>query len=318
MPIKAIKELLIAESEAISSLVGRIEEPILEAVDICLSASGRVVVMGIGKSGLIGRKIAATLASTGTTSFFIHAGEALHGDLGMVTEKDVAILISKSGNTGEITRLIPLLKRIGIKIIAITSNANSPLAEEADCVLDTGVAEEAEPIGMVPTTSVVATLAVGDALTVALMVERGFTRDDFAAFHPAGNLGHMLRRVSTVMHTDEAIPRVSSVASLIEGIVEMSAKRLGHVIIEDGDRCIAIFSDGDLRRVLQAHPHEDIGNLRLLDLSTVNPETIDPDAIVEEAIRKMETRKITALPVVKGMELIGIVHLHDLLESKVV
>ena len=318
MPNKAITDLLIAESDAIRALVGRIEDPLLEAAEICLSCRGRIIVTGMGKSGLIGRKIAATLASTGTASFFIHAAEALHGDLGTVTEDDCTVIISKSGNTAEVRELIPPLKRLGVKIIAITGEPKSPLGDEAEIVLDIGVSEEAEPIGMVPTTSTVTMLAVGDALAIALMVKRGFTREDFAAFHPAGNLGHLLRRVSEVMHTGDSIPVIAPDATVLEGIAAMSEGRLGHVVIAENGRCLAIFADGDLRRALQAHPHEDIVNLSLIEMATKNPITINPDAIVEEAIRIMETHKITAIPVINDGRLVGIVHLHDLLESKVV
>ncbi len=318
MPKDAITELLLAESEAIRSLIGRIEEPLWKAVDICLSCRGRVIVTGLGKSGLIGRKIAATLASTGTSSFFVHAAEALHGDLGTVTDEDCAILISKSGNTDEVLNLLPPLKRMGVKIIAITAEPNSPLGKEAGAVLDIGVSEEAEPIGMVPTCSTAATMAIGDALAIALMIKRGFTREDFAAFHPAGNIGQLLRRVSEVMHTGDAIPIIGPKATVLEGIIEMSAKRLGHVLVVDNGRCLAIFSDGDLRRALQAHPHEDMANLPLISVATEQPKAIGPGAIVEEAVRIMETNKITALPVIQDGSLIGIVHLHDLLESKIV
>ncbi|RKZ30308.1 hypothetical protein DRQ36_06020 [bacterium] len=318
MPDKAITDLLLAESDAIRALVGRIEAPLLKAADICLSCRGRIIVTGMGKSGLIGRKIAATLASTGTASFFIHAAEALHGDLGTVTEDDCAIVISKSGNTAEVKELIPPLKRLGVKIIAITGEPESPLGEEAEIILDIGVSEEAEPIGVVPTTSTVAMLAVGDALATALMVKRGFTKHDFAAFHPAGNLGHLLKRVSEVMHSGDTIPVISPGATVLEGIVAMSEGRLGHVIIAENEHCLAIFADGDLRRTLQAHPHENLVSMPLMEFATCEPKTIAPDAIVEEAIRIMETHKITALPVIEEGRLVGIVHLHDLLESKVV
>ena len=318
MSIEVITELLEGESAAIANLIGRIEKPIIEAADICMNCRGRVIVSGLGKSGLVGRKIAATLASTGTSSIFIHAAEALHGDLGMVGEGDCAILISKSGSTPEVLQLIPPLKRLGIALIAITSEMDSPLAKEADLVLNIGVSPEAEPIGIVPTTSTIATMAIGDALAVSLMTRRGFTKKDFAQFHPGGNLGHLLKKVSEVMHTGESLPLVGPSANLMEGILVMSAKRLGHVIIAEDGHLLGIFSDGDLRRALQAHPHEDIVNLPLSRFATMNPIVIASNAIVEEAVRLMELRKITALPVIDNGQLVGILHLHDILESRVV
>ncbi len=318
MSIEIISETIAAEAAAIENLVGKIETRIVEAADICIDCHGRVIVCGLGKSGLVGRKISATLASTGTSSIFVHAAEALHGDLGMVGENDCAILISKSGLTPEILKLIPTLKRLGVKIIAITGGSDSPLAEEADVILDIGVSSEAEPIGIVPTTSTIVTMAIGDALAVALMTRRGFTREDFALFHPGGNLGHLLKRVFEVMHSCESMPIVGPEASLMEGISIMSAKRLGHVIIAKNGDLIGIFSDGDLRRALQSHPHEDIVNMSLTNFATMNPVVIGSDAIVEEAVHIMEVRKITALPVIDGGVLVGLVHLHDILESRVV
>ncbi|MGC9315086.1 MAG: KpsF/GutQ family sugar-phosphate isomerase [bacterium] len=313
-----IANLLKFESDAISALIGRIEEPVIRAAEVCLECNGRVIVIGLGKSGIIGRKISATLASTGTSSFFVHAAEALHGDLGTITRHDCALMISKSGNTPEVLVLVPPLKRLGIKIVSITNNPHSELGAESDVVLATEVDESREPFGKVPTTSAVATLAVGDALAVALMMKRGFTQEDFAVFHPGGNIGHQLRRVSEVMHSGKTLPVVSSNASILDGIVAMSTGRLGHVIITEGKKLRGIFSDGDLRRLLQAHPHEDIVNLKLVEFATASPLTICPKAIVEEAVRLMEEKKITALPVIDEGELIGMVHLHDLLASKVV
>ncbi|HHS50702.1 MAG TPA: KpsF/GutQ family sugar-phosphate isomerase [candidate division Zixibacteria bacterium] len=315
---KVISELLKAESSAIANLIGTIEKPLLSAVDICCACTGRVIVSGIGKSGLVGRKISATLASTGTSSAFIHAGEALHGDLGMIHEGDCALLITKSGCTPEILQLIPPLKRLGVKIILITARPDSSAAKEADIVLDIGVSIEAEPIGIVPTTSTIATMAVGDALAIAMMTRKGFTKKDFAMIHPAGNLGHLLRRVSEVMHSGDAMPAVPRSATVMNGILEMSEKRLGHVIVAESGKLMGIFSDGDLRRAIQAHPNEEIISRPISEFATKDPVTIDSDALVEEAVRIMETRKITALPVLENASLVGIVHLHDLLETRVV
>ncbi|MCK5832055.1 KpsF/GutQ family sugar-phosphate isomerase [bacterium] len=318
MSKKIISELLQAESDAITNLIGKIEDPLIQAVELCTTCTGRVIVVGLGKSGLVGRKIAATLASTGTSSLFIHAAEALHGDLGMITANDCVILITKSGYTPEIQNLIPLLKRMGIKIVAITGNPNSPTAEEADLVLNIGVSAEAEPIGIVPTTSTTATMALGDALAIALMARKGFTKEDFAMFHPAGNLGVLLKRVFDVMRSGDSMPIVSANATVMEGILEMSEKRLGHVLISEREILMAIFSDGDLRRALQAHPNEDIVSLPISTFSTTKPFIIEANALVGEAVRLMETKKITALPVLSEGKLVGIVHLHDILETRVV
>jgi len=315
---KIITELFLAESEAIRALAGRIEESILSAAELCLACDGRIIVVGLGKSGLIGRKISATLASTGTSSFFVHAAEAMHGDLGTITEHDCALMISKSGSTPEVVSLLPPLKRMGVGIISITAEPASILGRASDVVLEIGVTEEAEPTGMIPTTSTAVTLAIGDALAVALMFRRGFTREDFAVFHPAGSIGHRLRRICEVMHTGAAIPVVPRSATVLDGIVAMSSGRLGHVIIAEEGKIFGIFSDGDLRRSLQAHPHEDIVGMKLLELCTCDPVVIYPDTLVEKAVRLMETNKITALPVVEDGQLIGLVHLHDLLENKVV
>ncbi len=318
MTRESITKLLRAESDSISKLMGRIEEPVMAAADICIDCNGRIIVIGLGKSGIIGRKIAATLASTGTSSFFVHAVEAMHGDLGTITEHDCALMISKSGNTPEVINLVPPLKRLGIKIISITNDPRSELGQQSHVVLETAIDEDAEPFGLVPTTSAITTLAIGDALAVALMMKRGFTREDFAIFHPAGNIGHQLRRISEVMHTGDALPIVDSGATVLEGVVAMSTGRLGHVLLIKNGELRGIFSDGDLRRLLQAHPHEDIVSMKLVEFSTDDPITVNPKAMIEEAVRLMEQKKITALPVIENGKVIGMVHLHDLLESKVV
>lgn len=318
MSVKIISEILQAESTAIANLIGKVEESIVKAADLCCSCTGRVIVLGLGKSGLVGRKIASTLASTGTSSVFIHAAEALHGDLGMISERDCAVLISKSGLTPEVLMLIPPLKRLGVKIVLITANPTSPAAKEADVVLDIGVSTEAEPIGVVPTTSTIVTMALGDALAVALMTRKGFTKTDFAQIHPAGNLGSLLKRVSQVMHSGEAIPKVAPSATVMQAILEMSEKRLGHVLVEEEGILLGIFSDGDLRRALQAHPNDGIITRPISEFATLKPKTIEANALVEEAVRTMETKKITALPVLSDGRLVGIVHLHDILESRAV
>jgi arabinose-5-phosphate isomerase len=227
-------------------------------------------------------------------------------------------MISKSGNTPEVLNLVPPLKRLGVKIISITNDPKSELGRESDVVLETFVNERDEPFGMVPTTSAVATLAVGDALAVVLMMKRGFTRENFAVFHPGGKIGHQLRRISEVMHTGKGLPVVSPEASVLDGIIAMSTGRFGHVLIIENNELRGIFSDGDLRRLLQAHPHEDISGMKLVEFSTSNPVVVEPNIIVEEAVRLMEQRKITALPVLENGVVKGLVHLHDLLATKAV
>jgi arabinose-5-phosphate isomerase len=307
------------ETQAVAALTERIGEEFAQACELILSCRGRVVVSGIGKSGHIGSKIAATLASTGTPSFFLHPAEASHGDLGMVTGEDVLLALSNSGTTEELLRIVPLVKRLGARLIAVTGQPASPLARLADVHLDASVEREACALNLAPTASTTACLALGDALAVALLEARGFSEQDFARSHPGGALGRrLLTRVSDLMRQGSALPRVSIDASLGDAILEMTRKRMGMTAIEDHDGALAgIFTDGDLRRVL-----EQVGSIRGLSIRAVmtgGPVTINASALAAEAVRLMEERRISVLLVSDDRaRLTGALHLHDLLQAKVV
>jgi len=308
------------EAGAVSALADRLDQRFYDACELILQCQGRVVVTGMGKSGHIGNKIAATLASTGTPSFFMHSGEASHGDLGMITDQDLVIALSNSGETSEITLLLPLLKRIGIPLIALTGNPQSTLAKSADINLDISVDREACPLGLAPTSSTTAALAMGDALAVAVLEARGFTEQDFALSHPGGNLGRrLLLRVSDIMHTGERIPLVSVDSTLKETLLEMTAKGLGvsGVIDSDGETLIGIYTDGDLRRTFEKMPN--IETAKVAQFMTMNPVTIEADRIASEALKLMHERKINALMVVDENRLVqGALNMHDLLRAGVV
>ncbi|HUT52824.1 MAG TPA: KpsF/GutQ family sugar-phosphate isomerase [bacterium] len=320
MTIDKAKRVLTIEAQAIAGLVDRVNEDFTRAVEIILAGSGKVIVLGIGKSGLIGRKIAATLASTGTPAFFVHPAEGVHGDVGMIDKNDVVIMISYSGDTEELVKLVPALKRLGVPIIGLFGNTASALAKAADVVIDVSVPEEACPLKLAPTASTTAALAMGDALAIALLERRGFTEDDFAKLHPAGALGKkLLTRVSDLMHQGPALPRVGPGASLKDVIYEMSSKMLGHTAVVEGEKLLGVISDGDLRRAMEKSP--DIMDKKAADLMTVNPRWIAQDELAASALLKMESRSITALLVCDGPDgqhLVGIVHLHDLLKAGVV
>ena len=308
------------EAGAVSALADRLDQRFYDACELILQCQGRVVVTGMGKSGHIGNKIAATLASTGTPSFFMHSGEASHGDLGMITDQDLVVALSNSGETSEITLLLPLLKRIGIPLIALTGNPQSTLAKSADINLDISVDREACPLGLAPTSSTTAALAMGDALAVAVLEARGFTEQDFALSHPGGNLGRrLLLRVRDIMHTGERIPLVSVDSTLKETLLEMTAKGLGvsGVIDSDGETLIGIYTDGDLRRTFEKMPN--IETAKVAQFMTMNPVTIEADRIASEALKLMHERKINALMVVDENRLVqGALNMHDLLRAGVV
>jgi len=321
-PAQAIalgRRVLEIEARAVVKLSERLDDSFVRALEIVLGCSGRIVVSGIGKSGHIARKIASTLASTGTPAFFVHPAEASHGDLGMVTRDDVMIALSNSGESAELLVIVPLIKRQGARLIAITGNPRSTLAAEADVHLDANVAEEACPLGLAPTASTTAALALGDALAVALLEARGFGEEDFARSHPGGSLGRrLLTHVSDVMRTGEAIPRVSDNASLSEAVLEMSKKGMGMTaIVDHGDRLVGIFTDGDLRRTL-----DKLGDLRKQKVSgvmTPRPRTIRPNQLAVEAVQLMEEYKITQLLAVDtDMRLVGALNMHDLMRAKVI
>ena len=312
--------VLKSEADAITALTDRLDRGFHDACDLVLKCQGRIVVTGIGKSGHIGKKIAATLASTGTPSFFMHPGEASHGDLGMITAHDLVIALSNSGETSEITLLLPLLKRLGIPLIALTGKPQSTIARSADINLDISVREEACPLGLAPTSSTTATLAMGDALAVAVLEARGFTEEDFALSHPGGNLGRrLLLRVGDIMHTGDAIPLVAADTTLSDTLLEMTAKGLGMAgVIEAGsERLIGIYTDGDLRRTFEKMPN--IETARVSEFMTANPVTIEAGRIASEALKLMHDRKINALMVVDGDGRVqGALNMHDLLRAGVV
>ncbi len=313
------KAVLINEAEAIQALVDRIDEHFHQACEMILACEGRIVVTGMGKSGHIGNKIAATLASTGTPAFFMHPGEASHGDLGMITALDLVIALSNSGETAEITTLLPLLRRLKVPVISLTGNAKSTLAEFADINLDVAVEKEACPLGLAPTSSTTASLAMGDALAIAILQARGFTEQDFARSHPGGNLGRrLLLRVSDIMHSGNAIPLVPETATLKQALLEMSNKGLGMTAIADADcRLLGIFTDGDLRRTLDTQA--DIQTALITEHMTRNCVTIQAEQIASDALTLMDDKKINALIVTdKDGRIQGALNMHDLLRAGIV
>ncbi len=318
--IEQARKVLQIEAEAINALIERIDEKLVSAIEIIFSCSGRVVVTGMGKSGLIGKKIAATLASTGTPALFLHPAEGGHGDLGMVTKGDVVIALSNSGETDEIIRIMPLLKRLDIKLIALTGNPDSTLAKTSDVVLDVSVKEEACPMGLTPTASTTALLAMGDALAVTLLGKRDFKKEDFAFFHPGGNLGRrLLLTVGELMHSGTSMPAVDVKTLMKDAIMEISSKRLGMTTVIDGTfKLLGIITDGDLRRGLEKWG-EKFFSLRAEHVMTRNPKTITANTLAVKSISIMENYSITSIAVVdENGRAEGIVHLHDLLKSGIV
>jgi arabinose-5-phosphate isomerase len=307
------------ERDAISTLENRIDDHFIRACEVIMACKGRVVVTGMGKSGHIGHKIAATLASTGTPAFFVHPGEASHGDMGMITSQDVVIAISNSGNTSEVITILPLIKRMGAPLISMTGNPNSTLSKEAVANLDVSVEAEACPLGLAPTSSTTATLVMGDALAVALLEARGFSAEDFAFSHPGGSLGRkLLLRVSDIMHTGDRIPTVSEDTTLSGALLEISRKGLGMTTVADATGAMTgIFTDGDLRRTLDKSI--DVHTTPMRDVMTRNGRTIQPDQLAAEALNIMDELKINALPVVdKSGTLVGAINMHDLLRAGVI
>lgn len=312
--------VLKTESEAIAALTQRLNQDFHRACEMILGCEGRIVVTGMGKSGHIGNKIASTLASTGTPAFFMHPGEASHGDLGMITSDDLVIALSNSGETSEITLLLPLIKRLAIPLIALTGKQKSTIARAADINLDVSVSKEACPLGLAPTSSTTASLAMGDALAIAILQARGFTEEDFALSHPGGNLGRrLLLRVSDIMHTGDAIPLVNTDYSLKQTLLEMTSKGLGMagVIDPESSRLVGIYTDGDLRRTFEKMPN--IETALVKDYMTANCVTIDAERIATEALNLMHDRKINALMVIDQNNLVqGALNIHDLLRAGVV
>jgi arabinose-5-phosphate isomerase len=314
------KKVLKTEADAVYALIEKLNSNFEKAVNIVCSSKGKVIITGMGKSGLVGKKIAATLASTGTPAFFLHPAEASHGDLGMVTSDDVIIAISNSGETEEIIGLMPFLKRFNVHIISITGNPNATLSKVADVTLDVSVKKEAYPIGVVPTASTTAAMAMGDALAVALLLKRGFKEEDFAFFHPRGSIGKkLLIKVKDLMLTGESLPLVLAETPMSKAVIEMSSKRLGHTIVLDNDGKIAgVITDGDVRRGLERWGGK-LFDLPAGEVMTRNPRTVSGEELAAKALSIMESYSITALvvPDNKGKPL-GIIHLHDILKQGIV
>lgn len=306
------------ELETVADLRARIDADFVRACEHMLACEGRIVVIGMGKSGHIGGKIAATLASTGSPAFFVHPGEAGHGDLGMITDKDVVLALSNSGETQEILTILPLIKRLGVPLVCLTGQPHSTLARQATVNIDVSVSKEACPLGLAPTSSTTVSLVMGDALAIAMLEARGFTAEDFALSHPVGTLGKkLLLKVSDIMHTGSAIPRVSNTAQLGDALVEMTNKSLGMTAITDADGNLqGIFTDGDLRRVLSQSV--DIHHAQLTDYMTVDCKTGRADMLAAEALELMQRYKINALLITDKQQLTGAINMHDLLRAGVV
>jgi len=314
------RRVLATEAAAVAALEHRLDEAFARACDLLLACKGRIVVTGMGKSGHVGNKIAATLASTGSPSFFLHPAEAIHGDLGMITAGDVVLALSNSGETAELLTILPLIKRLDVPLIALTGNDVSTLSRYATVTLDVSVPEEACPLNLAPTASTTATLAMGDALAIAVLEARGFTEEDFARSHPGGSLGRrLLLHVEDVMRKGDDLPRVGPATPLAAGLLEMSRKGLGMTTVVDAaDRVLGIFTDGDLRRALDRQV--DIHGTRMADVMTTECKVAEPRMLAAEAVHLMETYRITSLPVVvpqDGRRLVGALNVHDLLRAGV-
>jgi arabinose-5-phosphate isomerase len=312
LSLDTARRVLAIESEAVASLASRLDASFERAIEMLLSCKGRVVVTGMGKSGLICQKIAATFSSTGTPAYFLHPGEALHGDIGLVVAGDVVLLVSNSGETDELVRCVEIVRRVGVPILALTGRPGSTLARHADVALDVSVPREACALDLAPTASTTAALAMGDALAVACYEGRGFTAKDFARIHPAGRLGRKLIEVRELMHTGDDLPRVADTATLADAVREISAKRLGMTCVVDGaGRLVGVLTDGDLRRRLLRTERPLAGSV--VEAMTTSPVTIAPDDLAGEALRILEERKITSLAVVEpDRRLAGVLQIHDL------
>jgi arabinose-5-phosphate isomerase len=314
---KIAQEVLLNESRALENLTNFIDNEFESCVQEIYSAKGRVVITGIGKSAIVANKIVATLNSTGTPALFMHAADAIHGDLGMIQKEDIVICISKSGNTPEIKVLVPLLKRRGSKLVALVSNTNSYLAQQADFVLNATIAEEACPHNLAPTTSTTAHMAMGDALAVCLLKLRDFSSNDFAEYHPGGSLGKQLYLKVSDIFTHNQLPIVSPESSVRDVIIEISTKRLGCTAVTDGNNnLLGIITDGDLRRMLQKETQLD--KLKAADIMSRQPKTIEKDEFAVKALHVMQENSITQLAVTDGTKIAGFVHLHDLLKEGIV
>lgn len=313
MSLDTARRVLRIEAQAIQDVMARLDRSFERAVELLFACKGRVAVAGMGKSGIVGKKISATFSSTGTPSFFLHPAEALHGDLGMLTPGDALLAVSYGGETREIVALLDALKRLEIKLVALTGNTKSTIAQASDVVLDASVNEEACSLNLAPTASTTVAMAVGDALAVALLEKRDFRHDDFAALHPAGSLGKRLLRVDKVMHAGDKLPQVSPVTPMAQAFHEMSAKKLGMTTVVNPDGTLAgILTDGDLRRLMEKHGGA-VVDMNLAECMTRTPQTIAPNVLASEALTLMEKRRITCVIVVnETRQVLGVVHLHDL------
>lgn len=314
------RRVLATEAAAVAALEHRLDEAFARACDLLLACKGRIVVTGMGKSGHVGNKIASTLASTGSPSFFVHPAEAIHGDLGMITDGDVVLALSNSGETAELLTILPVIKRLGVPLIALTGNGVSTLSRYATVTLDVSVPAEACPLNLAPTASTTATLAMGDALAIAVLEARGFTEEDFARSHPGGSLGRrLLLHVEDVMRKGDELPRVGPETLLRDGLLEMSRKGLGMTtVVDDADHVLGIFTDGDLRRALDRQV--DVHSTRMREVMTVGGKVAEPRMLAAEAVHLMDTYRITSLPVVlpeAGRRLVGALNVHDLLRAGV-
>ncbi|HJN00507.1 MAG TPA: KpsF/GutQ family sugar-phosphate isomerase [Gammaproteobacteria bacterium] len=313
--IGVAKKVLEIESKALAKQIDHIDEAFIEACELCLECTGKLIVMGLGKSGHIADKIAATLSSTGTPSYFIHPSEAIHGDLGMIDEKDIVLIFSYSGETEEIVSLIPYLKKKEIKILAFTGNADSKLSQESDVHIHVPVEEEACPMNLAPTASTTTALAVGDAFAVALLERKGFTKEDFAKSHPGGSLGkQLLLTINDIMHTEDEIPVVYSNDTLARGLIEMSQKALGMTtVVDQNNQLVGIFTDGDLRRTLESNI--DIQATEMSEVMTANPFVLSADTLAYNAVSLIQEKKITSIIVAKENKVIGALNIHDLFRA---
>jgi arabinose-5-phosphate isomerase len=317
--LELARQVLTIEADAVRALTQRIDDDFLQALNLILACKGRVIVSGMGKSGHIARKIAATMSSTGTPAYFVHPGEASHGDLGMVTSQDVVIALSYSGESEELLTIVPAIKRQGAHLISLTGNPQSSLALAADVHLDGSVAQEACPMGLAPTASTTAALALGDALAVALLDAKGFGEEDFARSHPGGSLGRrLLTRVRDIMHANASIPSVREGATLADAVLEISRKGLGMTaIVDESKHLLGIYTDGDLRRTLEKKL--DFSTTLVSEVMSRNPRNIGPDALAVDAVQLMEKYNISQLPVVDAdKKLVGALNMHDLLKAKVI
>jgi arabinose-5-phosphate isomerase len=317
--LEECRKVIQIEFKAVEALLARIDNRVEEAVDLmeaCARRGGRIILTGMGKSGLVARKIAATLSSTGTPSIFLHPAEAIHGDMGVVNKSDVAIVISKSGRTDELSTLLPAFRLLGTPVVGLLGDPKAPLALSCTVVIDVSVAEEACPMDLTPTASTTAALVMGDAMAIALLHRRGFSEEDFALLHPGGTLGRrLLLKVESVMHTGDEIPRVHAQTSLRDTIVEMTSKRLGATcVLDENDKLIGVVTDGDLRRLMQRDI--DLSTVKAVDFMTPDPKVVSPNALGTRAVHVMEQYSITQLVVMnENDKLVGIIHLHDLLKA---